>query len=123
MTIVLNDTITTVIESLYLKNKLSFDLEKFLVNYKGNIDEKFTENLVHFNHEYDKEGKQEGKQDKDDHFNEFIHELTCYISKLLDIEERITSLNKLYPDKDLMYSLDAKGNIQVKKIEYSRIGF
>ena len=117
MTIVLNDTIATVIESLYLKNKLSFDLEKFLVNYKGNIDEKFTENLVHFHHECNKE------YDKDDHFNEFIHELTCYISKLLEIEERITSLNKLYPTRDLIYSLDAKGNIQVKKIEYSRIGF
>jgi predicted transcriptional regulator len=117
MTIVLNDTISTVIKSLYNRNKLSFDLEKFLVNYKGNIDEKFTENLVRFNHECNK------KEGKDENFNEFIHELTCYISKLLDIEERITSLNKLYPDRDLMYSLDAKGNIQVKKKEYSRIGF
>ena len=124
MTIVLNETILNVIKSLLCKNKLSVDLDKFLLCYTKNIDEKFTENLVNFYYNSDNR-----KDVEDEYFNEFIHGLACYLSQLLEMEQSMNLLNKFYTNNgiregnDLVYRLDSKGNVQVKRIEYSKIGF
>ena len=92
--------------------------------YTKNIDKKFTENLVKFYYNSD-----DRKEVEDRYFNEFIHGLACYLSQLLEMEQSMNLLDKFYRNNgirdgdDLVYRIDAKGNVQVNRIEYSKIGF